>query len=329
MEGSIVYTYRKNLFGDIVAIYQDATKVAEYAYDAWGKCTIVTDTNNVAANNPFRYRSYYWDNDLQLYYLMSRYYDPQIGRFINADSLEYIDPETLGGLNLYAYCGNNPVMGIDPEGNLDWKRIGRGLLVIFAAIATVAVTVATLGTGSVLGGVIISGTIGAAGELFSQTVIENKSFKEVDYWQVAVSGIAGATSAVPGVGFGGSVIISGVNGFFNDLIGGASFIDAFVSGLKSAGITALAGGITRSIGLGKIFKIGKQNYASKKIFLNRVGSTKLAQSLSCFNPAINKSHSLIGFIYGQVGLKGLSQLANDTAGAFINTISNIITSLFV
>ena len=116
--GSTVYTYRKNLFGDIIAIYQGATKKAAYLYDAWGNCTITQDTDGIGTANPFRYRGYYWDNDLQLYYLMSRYYDPATGRFINADSLEYLDPKTIGGLNLYAYCLNNPVMGVDPLGTI-------------------------------------------------------------------------------------------------------------------------------------------------------------------------------------------------------------------
>ena len=112
-----LYSYRKNLFGDIIAIYQDATKVAEYIYDAFGHCTITLDTNGIGAANPFRYRGYYWDNDLQLYYLMSRYYDPQVGRFINADTLDYLEPDTINGLNLYAYCYNNPVMYADPSGH--------------------------------------------------------------------------------------------------------------------------------------------------------------------------------------------------------------------
>jgi len=126
VQGSNTYTYRKNLFGDIVALYQGATKVAEYAYDAWGNCTVIDPATGyvstsdvfIGNQNPFRYRGYYWDNDLGLYYLMSRYYDPQTGRFINADSLEYLDSETIGGLNLYAYCGNNPVMGVDPSGHV-------------------------------------------------------------------------------------------------------------------------------------------------------------------------------------------------------------------
>ena len=132
--GSTVYTYRKNLFGDIIAIYQGATKKAAYLYDAWGNCTITQDTDGIGTANPFRYRGYYWDNDLQLYYLMSRYYDPQTGRFINADSLEYLDPETIGGLNLYAYCDNNPTMYIDPTGHIS-------ILAIIGIIIAVAATI--------------------------------------------------------------------------------------------------------------------------------------------------------------------------------------------
>ena len=108
--------YRKNLFGDITAIYQSSTKVAEYVYDAWGNCTITYDPDGYGASNPIRYRGYYWDSDLGMYYLMTRYYDPKIGRFINADSLEYLDPKSINGLNLYAYCRNNPIMHIDPMG---------------------------------------------------------------------------------------------------------------------------------------------------------------------------------------------------------------------
>ena len=110
------YFYRKYLFGDITAIYQGATKLAEYVYDAWGNCTVTYDTNGIGARNPMRYRGYYWDKDLKMYYLMTRYYDPKTGRFINADTINYLDPETIGGLNLYSYCKNNPVMLVDYSG---------------------------------------------------------------------------------------------------------------------------------------------------------------------------------------------------------------------
>ena len=116
-----VYLYRKNVQGDITHIYRkdgnkDLVEVAHYAYDAYGNTEILSETDKIGSLNPFRYRGYYFDIETKLYYLISRYYDPETCRFISADSIEYLDPETLGGLNLYAYCCNNPVMNVDPTG---------------------------------------------------------------------------------------------------------------------------------------------------------------------------------------------------------------------
>ncbi len=72
----------------------------------------ITSSSHIGNKNPFRYRGYYYDTETKLYYLQTRYYDPAIGRFISRDSIEYADPETINGLNLYAYCGNNPVSDI-------------------------------------------------------------------------------------------------------------------------------------------------------------------------------------------------------------------------
>ena len=66
--------------------------------------------------NPFRYRGYYYDTETNLYYLKTRYYDPAVGRFISADNVKYLDPDSINGLNLYAYCNNNPVMYVDDTG---------------------------------------------------------------------------------------------------------------------------------------------------------------------------------------------------------------------
>ena len=112
------------------AIYDtNGAKVAGYAYDAWGNCKVTYNNSGYGSRNPIRYRGYYWDVDLNMYYLMTRYYDPATGRFINADTPEYLDPNTINGLNLYAYCGNNPVMCVDPSGEdailltiFDWTR---------------------------------------------------------------------------------------------------------------------------------------------------------------------------------------------------------------
>ena len=119
------YFYRKDAQGNIIALIDiNGTILARYIYDAWGNHKVVdnngveiTDSTHVGNLNPFRYRGYYFDTETGLYFLKTRYYDPQVGRFITIDSIEYIDPETINGLNLYAYCGNNPVMNIDPDGH--------------------------------------------------------------------------------------------------------------------------------------------------------------------------------------------------------------------
>ena len=96
--------------------------LCKYTYDAWGKHTITdaqgkaVTAENIGNKNPYRYRGYYYDTEFGLYYLQSRYYDPETGRFINADDVSYLDPQTIGGLNLFAYCNNNPMMYTDPLG---------------------------------------------------------------------------------------------------------------------------------------------------------------------------------------------------------------------
>ena len=99
---------------------QNAEVVARYSYDAWGVCTITQDSSTVdiASINPFRYRGYYFDSDIGLYYLQSRYYNPAVGRFLNADDIEYVySCSNAKELNLYGYCNNNPVDDIDHWGH--------------------------------------------------------------------------------------------------------------------------------------------------------------------------------------------------------------------
>ena len=92
------YYYVKNLQGDVVQILSaTGTKLVEYSYDAWGKCSIVYNGNNTVANaNPIRYRGYYYDTDTGLYYLQSRYYDPVVGRFISPDAYINANGDILG-----------------------------------------------------------------------------------------------------------------------------------------------------------------------------------------------------------------------------------------
>ena len=116
--------------GDVTAlINMSGTVVAKYVYDAWGKIISVTDGNgaaitdktDVAHLNPFRYRGYMCDEETGFYYLRSRYYDPEVGRFLNADNIVSMN-QGLDGNNLYAYCGNNPVCNVDIGGH-QWEIV--------------------------------------------------------------------------------------------------------------------------------------------------------------------------------------------------------------
>ena len=109
------YHYHKNLFGDVIGIYDsNINEIVTYEYDSWGAIVNTIDNSNINLStiNPFRYRSYYYDEETKFYYLNSRYYNPKVGRFINADAYVSTGQGTIGH-NMYNYCGNNPVNRIE------------------------------------------------------------------------------------------------------------------------------------------------------------------------------------------------------------------------
>ena len=148
--GDTQYVYRKNIQGDITHIFDiNGELVACYKYDAWGNHTVVdsegkpiTSKKNIGNLNPFRYRGYLYDTETNLYFLCNRYYDPEVGRFISQDEVSYLDPNTINGLNLYAYCGNNCVMRVDDTGcgwKSFWKKVGNFFKKVGLAIAGVVI----------------------------------------------------------------------------------------------------------------------------------------------------------------------------------------------
>ena len=185
------YYYVLNTHGEIIQLvhpYGDI--VAEYQYDAWGN--ILSASGSRAEINPLRYRGYYYDSETGFYYVGSRYYDPAVGRFINADSaIGQIG--NVQGINMFAYCFNNPVNMSDPTGN--WPKLSTVFAVVAVAavaVAAVTVTVATCGAaapalvvaGSGIIGGITAGATTAAGIATGATIV------------AGVSAAAAVTSAV-------------------------------------------------------------------------------------------------------------------------------------
>ena len=124
------YYFVCNWRGDVIQIYNaSGTLIGSYNYDAWGKVVSVKDVSGAAitssthiANvNPIRYRGYYYDSETGMYYLKSRYYDPQVKRFLNADGYAATGQSILGN-NMFAYCDNNPVNRADSTGHF-WKQL--------------------------------------------------------------------------------------------------------------------------------------------------------------------------------------------------------------
>ena len=119
---NVPYYLIKNLRGDVIAIVdKDARTVARYAYDAWGVCTVTQDSVGIATINPFRYRSYYYDEEIEKYYLQSRYYDSTISKFINADAIIGGSNNT-SGYSLFLYCCSEPINRYDDNGRC-WKKV--------------------------------------------------------------------------------------------------------------------------------------------------------------------------------------------------------------
>ena len=120
----VQYFYVTNLNGDIVAITDsNGNLIAKYSYDDWGKVLGIetAEENNaeqlsVAEINPLRYRGYYYDAETGMYYLQSRYYNPELCRFISADDFNCLDTSNKLSSNAYAYCLNCPVSFHDVQG---------------------------------------------------------------------------------------------------------------------------------------------------------------------------------------------------------------------
>ena len=206
-----LYYYVLNAQGDVVRIVNSSRSVvASYTYDPWGK--IISSSGTLADINPLRYRGYYYDSETGFYYLQSRYYDPEIGRFINADSYASTDATGLLSTNMFAYCENDPVNRSDPSGELFGTISGLivgGLTGALSAYINGDDILAGTITGAVNGGIcglivdsgvftggislLLCGVTGVLCEASNQAA-NGKTIKDMDYVSIGLSGLFSAIS---------------------------------------------------------------------------------------------------------------------------------------
>ena len=236
------YYFDKNTLGDVVAIRDGSGNVlATYEYDAWGNA-IVRDENgsrNTSATfignvNPIRYRGYYYDTETGFYYLQTRYYDPTICRFINADNYELFAQLSgvVGELNMYSYCNNNPIMYTDESGEFVLSLVA-GLAISFA--------------------------IGFGVSVVSQGA--QYGWGNINYLQAGVDGmfsLASTALAYTGIGIVASMGLGAAMGAMQYAIDSAVFRDDFTwEGLGKATGLGLLGGLISGAGARNLDNIAK------------------------------------------------------------------------
>ena len=130
------YFYVRDILGNIINILDSNGNIqASYRYNAYGKIEYIDEESIIEGINSFFYKGYYYDEETQLYYCNSRYYNPNICRWISIDEISYLDSDDINGINLWCYCGNNPVMYLDSEGK-KWYHwaVGAAIIVGFGVL---------------------------------------------------------------------------------------------------------------------------------------------------------------------------------------------------
>ena len=251
-----LYYYVLNAQGDVIALAdQNSNLIAKYSYDPWGKLLSVTpngwlDEQNayyleVAEANPLRYRGYYYDAETGFYYLQSRYYDPEIGRFINADSYASTDATGLLSTNMFAYCENDPVNRSDPSGEF-WN-------------------------------IVAGAALGAGMEVLTQLATGTK-LRDINWVDVAVQGAVGAASSFT-IGFkvASKALNLAVNIVKNVGVSTvAETINQNINRSKSKGKTAAVGAqaaIDTLVDRGSAWLVGSTKAKAAKIIVKTVKNT--------------------------------------------------------
>ena len=307
------YFYIKDEIGNIVSIVSDGVENVRYIYDSYGNHQVYEVNSNgelilnnnlsfIGNINPFRYKSYYYDTENNLYYLNSRYYDSSICRFISPDDISYLDSSIINGLNLYCYCNNNPVMYSDPDGMF-------ALSVFLISIA-------------------IGAAFSLAGEFASDLLDGNGIDHDFKYYLAAgVSGAIGGMAGGLGLNFLGSALFSAVGDVTSGII--TKEIDTGKEVLKTAtksilfsalsfSISSAVSGFVSNQQLKKLSSISKDNSKVNKVI--KMLSEKRYKEFSNLKIGKNESQLLKAFTRTKLNVS-ISQAIGDTITTVLSVLS--------
>ena len=303
----------KNQQGDVERVISaDGTVLASYTYDAWGN--VLTAEGILAQQNPIRYRGYYFDTETSLYYVSSRYYDSNIGRWISADAPETLtaDFENLTQYNLFAYCFNNPVNTSDETGAWpSWaKKVAAAVAVVAVVAIVAAITVATAGAGTAAAVIAVGAAKGAAVGMVSGAVI-GAATGAVNH-RVSTGSWSGAgTAALNGMG------------------------DGALSGAVTGAITGAAGSAARVSHAAKAWDSGTFNssYQSMNYHYNkhvvREGLTRGNNVIKYTQDALgfaNRNSSVLQYTFNyRYGNASWNFTYSDSAGGMFTSLGKILT----
>ena len=267
-DSSRKYFYIRDFMSNILGLVDDSGNiVVKYKYDAYGNRISITDTSgcDLGNINPFRYKGYYYDDDAQMYYCKSRFYVPSWHRWLNSDSISYLEPKNITSLNLFTYCNNNPVMYVDSTGRF-----------------------------TILG-LLISVGLSLAFEVLEDALDGNGMDHDWrDYLGAGISGIFGASSGnfvMNGIfSFAGGITDAWLSGDLKENGIGNLILSIGVSFLISEGASRLSKHISNKIQIGKL----TSNAHNNKKIVNNLGIefsfNKNGRSISSFTKAIKSAN---------------------------------------
>ena len=296
-----LYYYVLNAQGDVIALLNaNGALVASYNYGAWGNYSVHdkdgkknTSTSFIGHINPLRYRGYYYDRETRLYYLQSRYYDFANCRFINADTFATTDANGFLSANMFAYCENNPIMRLDPDGSSPLSLVINTLVGAGVAAASAAINANIAGSPISTGDLIKAAAVGAVSGFLSSVSPVQDMTAAFGATVSAVVTFAGAMNSGSSIGEAAlSSVVAATSTYVSSKLGASAFGSAVGKSVDvGKGIIGLYTSVSME-GLASSGRAARQIYQSTRRKRARQRITNHRSLFSRYRNRFSRSKSL-------------------------------------